>query len=70
MHSIIQTIEEGYRAISDYLDNKRKEFPRFYLLNNNELSIIYMSKDLSNEIKEDYLKKIFPWRRDNFINIY
>ena len=61
INNIIKDIEENYKAITEFLENKRKSYPKYYLLDLNELNIIYMSKEVAMPIIEQYTKKLFPW---------
>ena len=60
INSIIQNFEQNYRAISIFLDKKRKETPKFYLLNNDDLIEIYQEKE-SNEVKRKIILKLYPY---------
>lgn len=60
INNIITNFEQNYKAITTYLDKKRKEFPKYFLLSDSELANLHIDKD-SVEIKTTLLLKLFPW---------
>ena len=62
INSIILSYEQNYKAIYSFLNKKRKETPRYFLLSNDDLNEIYQEKD-SIKTKEKMIFKIYPWIR-------
>ena len=60
INSIIQSYEQNYRAINIYLDKKRKEFPKFFLLSDEDLALLYTDKE-DTYVKNMLLLKLFPY---------
>ena len=60
INSIILSYEQNYKAIYSFLNKKRKETPRYYLLSNDDLNEIYEEKD-SMKTKEKMIFKMYPW---------
>ena len=60
INSIILSYEQNYKAIYSFLNKKRKETPRFYLLTDDDLNEIYQDKETINT-KEKMIFKIYPW---------
>ena len=60
INSIIQNFEQNYKAIGIFLDKKRKEMPKYYLLSNDDLLELYQERE-SNEIKLKIILKLFPY---------
>ena len=60
INSIVQTYEQNYRAINVYLDKKRKEFPKFFLLSDEDLALLYVDKE-DAFVKNMLLLKLYPW---------
>ena len=60
INSIISSYEQNYKAIYSFLNKKRKETPRYYLLSNDDLNEVYQEKD-SMKVKEKMIFKIYPW---------
>jgi hypothetical protein len=62
INSIISSYEQNYKAIYSFLNKKRKETPRYFLLTNDELNEVYQEKEKDSlDIKEKMLFKIYPW---------
>ena len=45
INSIISSYEQNYKAIYSFLNKKRKETPRYFLLSNDDLNEVYQEKD-------------------------
>ena len=60
INSIIQNYEQNYKAIGVFLEKKRKEMPKYYLLSNDDFLEIYQQRE-SNEIKLKTILKIYPF---------
>ena len=60
INTIIQNYEQNYKAIGIFLDKKRKEMPKYYLLSNDDLLEIYQERE-SNEIKMKIILKLYPY---------
>ena len=62
IHSIISSYEQNYKAIYSFLNKKRKETPRFFLLSNDDLNEVYQEREKESiNIKEKMLFKIYSW---------
>ena len=60
INTIIQSYEQNYKAIGIFLDKKRKEMPKYFLLTNDDLMEIYQERE-SNEIKSKIILKLYPY---------
>ena len=50
INTIIQSYEQNYKAIYNFFNKKRLETPRFYLLSNDDINLIFKERE-SNEVK-------------------
>ena len=64
INTIILNFEQNYKAIAIFLDKKRKDNPRYYLLSNDDLVELY---EETPDIKTKIILKIFTYLKE--INI-
>ena len=66
INTIIQSYEQNYKAIYNFFNKKRLETPRYYLLSNDDINMIFKERE-SNEVKQKMLYKIYRWIK--YINV-
>ena len=66
INTIIQSYEQNYKAIFNFFNKKRLETPRYYLLTNDDINLIFKERE-SNEVKQKMLYKIYRWIK--YINV-
>ena len=60
LSNLIESFEKNYKAITAYLDKKRREYPKYFALTDNDLIDLYESKE-SAEQREKMIYKLYPW---------
>ena len=62
-NALIDTIEKNIYAIHKFIDKRRREFPQYYIMNNNEVMYLYNHKKENNYMIK-IIKRLYPWIKD------
>lgn len=63
LSTLIESLEKNYYAINSYLNKKRKEFPKYFALTDEDLISLDESKE-SNEMKTKLVYKLYTWIKE------
>ena len=58
--NLLESLDKNYYAINTYLNKKRKEFPKYFALSDEDLISLYEHKE-STESKTKLVYKLYPW---------